>query len=189
MTGGPSVPWPRMFVFFRLMISPKSLQAWEKWSISSCSSLWVCVMTVASSANNMSLMRASQTFVLAFRQARLKTSDYRLIWSAGRFPLVLCQMCASGGECRRSQRELGQVHSLVWLLGISKGSERLPLNCTVPFMLEWKDSIKPCSLGGQPILRRALKRPSLLRRSKALVKLMKAMYRGICCSLHFSWSW
>ena len=41
--------------------------------------------------------------------------DYHLIWSSGRFPLVLCQMCASGGERRRSQRELGQVHCLVWL--------------------------------------------------------------------------
>lgn len=30
-------------------------------------------------------------------------------------------------------------------LHISKGSDELPLNCTVPFMLERKDSIKLCS--------------------------------------------
>ena len=40
-------------------------------------------------------------------------------------------------------------------LRMSKASERFPLNCTVPFMLEWKDSIMLSSLGGQPIFSRA----------------------------------
>ena len=40
----------------------------------------------------------------------------------------------------------------------------LPLNCTDPFMLEWKDPIKLCSFGGQPIFQSILKRPSLLTR-------------------------
>ena len=35
---------------------------------------------------------------------------------------------------------------------------------------------------------RIWKRPSLLTRSNAFVRSLKAIYRGICCSLHFSWS-
>ena len=60
----------------------------------------------------------------------------------------------------------------------SKGSETLLLNCTDPFVLEWKGSVKLCSLGGQPIFRSALKRPSLLTRSKALVRSMNATKQG-----------
>ena len=48
---------------------------------------------------------------------------------------------------------------------ISNGSEELPLNGTVPFVSVWKHSIMLCSLGGQPIFGRTLKRPSLLTRS------------------------
>ena len=52
-------------------------------------------------------------------------------------------------------------------LRILNGSEELPLNCTVPFVSVWKDSIMLCSLGGQPIFGRTLKRPSMLTRSNA----------------------
>ena len=45
MAGGFSVSYPRTLLFFRLMVSPKSWQAWEKWSISVCSSCWVWVAT------------------------------------------------------------------------------------------------------------------------------------------------
>ena len=50
---GPAahVSYPRTFVFFRLMVSPKSLQACEKQSINDWSSCWVWVATAASSAN------------------------------------------------------------------------------------------------------------------------------------------
>ena len=72
---------------------------------------------------------------------------------------------------------------------VSNGPEELLLNCTVPFMLVWKDSIMLCSLGRQPIFWRPLNRPSLLIKSNALVGSMKAMNMGICCSLHFSWIW
>ena len=71
-------------------------------------------------------------------------------------------------------------------LRISKGLEELPLTCAVIFVSVWKDSIMLCSLGGQPIFGITLKRPSLLTRSNALVRSMKAMYKRICCSLHFS---
>ena len=71
-------------------------------------------------------------------------------------------------------------------LRILNGSEKLPLNCTVPFVSVWKYSIMLCSLGGQPIFGGTLNRPSLLTRSNALVRSMKAMYKGIWCSLHLS---
>ena len=74
------------------------------------------------------------------------------------------------------------------LLRISNGSEKLPLICTVPFVSVWKYSIMLCSLGGQPIFGGTLNRPSLLTRSNALVRSMKAMYKGIWCSLHFSFN-
>ena len=64
---------------FRLMVSPRSLQAWETRSISDWSSCWVWVATAASSANNMSVMRASRTFVLALRRARLNSLPSGLV--------------------------------------------------------------------------------------------------------------
>lgn len=49
-----------------------------------------------------------------------------------------------------------------------------------------KGSNQAMQLCGQPIFRRMLNSPSLLTRLKALVRSMKAMSRGLCCSLHFS---
>ena len=45
-------------------------------------------------------------------------------------------------------------------------------------MFSWKDLIKLCSFGGHPVFRRMLSRPSLLTRSNALVRSMKAMNSG-----------
>ena len=45
------------------------------------------------------------------------------------------------------------------------------------------------SFGGQPIFRRIFNRPSLLTKSKALVRSLKATYRGMFCSLNYSCSW
>ena len=73
MTGGAYVSCPRTFVFFRLMVSPKSLPACEKQSINDRCSSWVWVATAASPANSMPLMRSLRTFVLALRRARLKS--------------------------------------------------------------------------------------------------------------------
>ena len=44
------------------------------------------------------------------------------------------------------------------------------------------------SVGGHPIFFKVLNNPSLLTKSKALVRSMKAMYSGSHCSLHFSCS-
>ena len=50
---------------------------------------------------------------------------------------------------------------------ISNGSEELPLNCTVPFVSVWKDSIMLCSLGGQPIFGSQIKRLGVINESDA----------------------
>ena len=118
----------------------------------------------ASSSNSISLMRTLRTFVLALRRARLKSlpSDRvrRLIQS-----VVVSNACFSN---RPMPKSIGaRTQPCLTPLRMSNGSEELPLNCTVLFVLVWKDSIMLCSLGGQPIFGRTLKRPSLLTRSNA----------------------
>ena len=190
MAGSSIVSCLRTFVFFRLMASPKSLQAWEIRSISVCSSCWVWLVTAASSANSMSLMRASRTFVLALRQPRLKSLPTDLI----RRPIpsdAVPKACLKKGAKKiwRFQRVGARTHPSLTPLRMSRGLEELPLNCTVPFMFVWKDSMMLCDFGGQSIFGKIWKRPSLLTRSNAFVGSMKAIYRGICCFLHFSCSW
>ena len=65
MTGDVFTSWPSTLVFFRLMVSPKSLQAWFDLSIRHCRSCSVCEVTVASSAKSMSLMMVTHTLVFA----------------------------------------------------------------------------------------------------------------------------
>ena len=176
---------PRTFVFFRLMVSPKYIQACEKQSINDRSSSWVWVATAASSANSMSLMRSLRNFVLALRRARLKSMSSERVrkW----IPSVVVSKTCFSNRPKKVPKSIGaRTQPCLTPLRISNVSEKLPLNCTVPFVSVWKDSIMLCSLGGQPIFGRTLKRPSLLTRSNALVGSMKAMYKGICCSLHFS---
>ena len=45
------------------------------------------------------------------------------------------------------------------------------------------------SFSGHSIFSRSLNRPLLLTRSKALIRSMKAMGSGTCCSRHFFCSW
>ena len=71
-------------------------------------------------------------------------------------------------------------------LRMLKAADAEPSKTTVPFMSLWKDLMMLRSLGGHPILGRILKRSSLLTRSKAFVRSMKATKSGYLCSLHFS---
>ena len=63
-----------------------------------------------------------------------------------------------------------RTHPCLTPLRMSKGLEELPLNCTVPYMIVWKESIMLCNFGGQSIFGRIWKRPSLLARSNAFVR-------------------
>ena len=69
---------------------------------------------------------------------------------------------------------------------IGKGSKEEPSYCTVPCIFSWNYVMILRSVGEHPILCRSVNRPDLLTRSNALVKSMKAMYRGRLCSRHFS---
>ena len=79
MAGSSIVSCRRTLVFLRLMVTPKSLQAREKRSMSACSSCWAWVVFAVSSANSMSLMRTSWSFVLALRRPRLKSLPSDLV--------------------------------------------------------------------------------------------------------------
>ena len=74
------------------------------------------------------------------------------------------------------------------LLRLSNGSEELPLNCTIPFVTVWEDSVMLCSLCWQLISGITLKSPSLLTRSNDLVSSVRVKEKNICCSQHFFWS-
>ena len=167
---------------FRLMVSLKSLQPIDDWS-SPC--VWVA--TAASSAYSMSLARTLRMFVLALIRARLKSlpSDRVRRWIPS---VVVSNACFSNRPKKIQKMVEARTQPCLTPLQISNGSEELPLNCTVPFVSVWKNSIMLCSLGGQPIFGRTLKKPSLLTGSNALVRSMKAMYSGICCPLRFSCS-
>ena len=129
--------------------------------------MWVA--TAASSAYSMSLMRTLRTFVLALRRTRLKSL------------LSLMSNACFSNRPKKIPTIVGErTQPCLTPLRISNGSMELPLKCTVPFVSVWKDSIVLCSLGGQPIFGRTLKRPSLLTRSNALVGSMKTMYKLAC---------
>ena len=102
--------------------------------------------------------------------------------------VVVSNACFSNRPKKPAKGVGARTQPCVTPLRISNGFEELSLNCTVPFVSVWKDSIMLCSLGWQPIFGRTLNRMSLLTRSNAFVRSRKAMYQGICCSLHFSCS-
>ena len=165
MSDSSIVSCPRTFIFLRLMVSPKSLQAWEKQSISAGSSCWVWVVTSASSANSMSMMRASRTFVLALRQPRLKSLPSDLV--RRQIPSDAMPKACLKSRAKITKSIGARTHPCLTSLRMSKGLKELPLNCTFLFIFVWKDSIMLCNFGGQPIVGRIWKRPSLLTRSNA----------------------
>ena len=70
---------------------------------------------------------------------------------AGRSPLLWCQRHVSIAKRRQSQSVGARTQSCLIPLRMSNGPDALRLNCAMPFMLVWKDSIMLCCLGGQPI--------------------------------------
>ena len=158
MTGVASGSCLRTFVVFRLMVSLKSLQAFEKRSINDWSSSWVWVATAASSANNMSLMRTLRTFVQALRRARLNSLPSERVRRYIPSVVVSKVVCFSSRPKKIPKGVGARRQPCLTPLRISNGSEELPLNGTVLFVLVWKDSITICSLGGQPIFGSTSKR-------------------------------
>ena len=107
--GEMSKSWPRTLVFFRLMVSPKSLQAWENLSMRHWSCCSVMEVTAPSSAKSMSLMRVTRTFVFALSLSRFNNCPSDLVCRYT--PSVeVPKTCFSSGE-RRRRRGWTQGHS------------------------------------------------------------------------------
>ena len=118
--------------------------------------MWVAI--AASSANSMSLMRSVGTFVLALRRARLNSLSSEQVRKY--IPSVVVNNTCFSNMPKKVPKSIGaRTHPCLTPLRISNGSEKLPLNCTVPFVSVWKDSIMLCSLGGQPIFGTTLNGP------------------------------
>ena len=116
---------------------------------------------------------ASRTFALALRRPKLKSlpsNQVRRQIPSGAVPKACLK-----SRAKKIPKSVGtRTHPCLTPLQMSKGLEELPLNCTAPFMFVWMDSIMFCNFGGQPIFGRIWKRPSLLTRSNAFARSMKA---------------
>ena len=112
MTGEVSKSWPSTLVFFRLMVSPKSLQAWENLPMRLWSCCSVSEVTAPSSAKSMSLMRVTRTFVFALSLSRLNNYPSDLVC---RYPpsVEVSKTCFSSEE-RRRRRGWAQGHSQLY---------------------------------------------------------------------------
>ena len=134
----------------------------------------------------MSLMRAPRTFCLGSEGARrIEKPAINLV--RRQIPFEAVPKACLKSRTKTIPNSVGaRTRHCLTPLRMSKGFEDLPLNCTVHFMFVWKDSIMVCNFGGQPIFGRIWKRSSLLTRSNAFMRSMKAICRGVCCSLHFS---
>lgn len=64
--------WPRMLVLLKLMVRPKSLQAYAKERMRRCNVLSVYAVRAASFVNSINLISTFRTLVFARRRARLK---------------------------------------------------------------------------------------------------------------------
>ena len=76
-------------------------------------------------------------------------------------------------------------------LRMEKGSEMAPSKFIVPLTSSWKEAMMLSSCGGSacgssPTVGKAV---FCSERSNALVRSMKAVFKGVCCSRHFSLSW
>ena len=102
---------------------------------------------------------ASQTFILALRCPRLKSPPSDLVCiPSDAVPKACLKIMAT-----KIPKSVGaRTHPCLTLLRMLKGLEELPLNCTVPFMFVWKDSVMLSNSGGQVNFGRIWRRPSLL---------------------------
>ena len=163
MTGGVFTSWPSTLVFFRLMVSLKSLQAWENMSIRHCRSCSVREVTAASSAKNMSLMMVSHTLVFALSLVILYSlpSDLPCMFTPSVEFLKVCFRRGRRGCWRELEQERSLASRRLWLDG-----------CLHTIMKRSDHAVK---LRGHPIFKRMLKSLFRLTRSKASIRCMKAM--------------
>ena len=91
-------------------------------------------------------MRASRTFVLALRRPRLKNLSSDLV--RRQIPSYAVPKACLKSRAKKIPKSVGaRTHPCLTPLWMSKGLEEQLLNCTVPFMFVWKDSIMLCNFG------------------------------------------
>ena len=188
ITGGLGTPWPITWVFLRLMVSPKCLQASLKRLINWWSSSSEWATTAVSSANRRSRRSLSCVLVMAFSLARLNSFPSDLVLRE--IPSVEVPNAYLKRTAKNIPNRVGaSTHHCLTPLRMSKAAEVVPSKITVPFMSSWKDLMMLRSLGVQSIFGRILKSPSLLTRSKALARSMKAIlaFVALCTSLGAIW--
>ena len=169
------------------MIGLNAAQALEKRSRRACSSFSLCATRAALSAKSRSRSIHLRTLVLARSLDGLDNFPSERVRS--RTPST-----AEPKACfRRMEKKIlksvgAKTQPCLTPMLMSNASDELPSNLTVPRDPSWKDLMKLRSFGGQPIRCKMSNRPSLLTMSKAFVRSIKAMKRGLCCSQHFSCS-
>ena len=150
--GAVSVPWCMTFVFFRLMISLNAAQA-------------LCATRAASSAKRRSRSIHLRTLVLARSLAGLNNFPSERVRS--RTPSTAEPKACSRRMEKKIAKSVGaNTQPCLTPMLMSKASDELPSNLTVPRDPSWKDLMKLRSFGGQPIRCKMSNRPSLLTMSK-----------------------
>ena len=138
-------------------------------------------MILASSAKSMSLMKILHILVFALRWARLNSLP-----SVEVDVFSWCPKYTSQKDGREDPKEGWDQDAPLfdstaeteafWCVAII-------LDCYPHVLMEWSYQVMKV-WGGHLIFIRIWKRPFLLTRANAFVRSMKAMYIGICCSLH-----
>ena len=185
--GGLSTSLPMSLVSLMLIVRPNSLQACENLLSSSRSSSAVWLTNAVSPANSSSQLRIVLTLVFGLNFAKLNSLPSGLV----------CREIPSwkswNAFCRSVEKKIpnsvgARTHPCFTPLVILKGWDEVQSKLIVLWVFSWKDDIMLRSVGGHPIFFKILNHPSLLTKSKALVRSMKAMYSGLHCSLQFSCS-
>ena len=146
--GAVSALWCMIFVFFMLMIRLNTEQALEKRSRRVYSSLSLCATRAASSAKRRSRSIRLRTLVLARSLTGLNNFPSDRVGS--RMPsLAEPKACFRRMEKKMLMRVGASTHPCLTPMLMSKASDELPSNLTVPRVPSWNDLTKLRSFGGQ----------------------------------------
>ena len=160
-----------------LIIRPNSLQAFENLLSSSWISSAMWLTNVASSANSSSQTRYVLTLVFALNLAKLNSLPSDLV--CRKTPWESCKAYFRSVEKKILDSMGARTHSCFTPLVILKGWDEVQLKLIVLWMISWKGDIMLRSVGRHPIFFRILNNMSLLTKSKALLRSVKAMYSGL----------
>ena len=186
IVGGVSLPCLKTLVFLRLMVNWKSEHADKNWLNSVCRSWAPWALSSSSSEKGSSYTVIFFTFCFAVRHAGFYRHSLNLVCLT---PTIDEQKVYFNSIERKIPKSVGaRTQPCCTPLFIVNESEMSQSYCRVAFVLMWIDFTLLKRLRVQPILNIIAYNPSLLTRLKALVRTMKAIYKGTFCFLHFSCS-